>query len=192
MDSPAGGKAAGGVVVVTDGAHGLGRETSERLARLGYAVVMSYAHDQRAAETIVEAILAGGGTAVAVRAEATDELDVDRLFGETVELFGVVDAVVHAAPDQRASFVVNQQAARRVRPGGAVVNLGPAVTIAAPTRALAAELRDRDISVNAVAADVDQTYSSGQIANIVAYLLSDDGHAITGQVIEPDNHPGVA
>jgi enoyl-[acyl-carrier-protein] reductase (NADH) len=41
-------------------------------------------------------------------------------------------------------------------------------------------------------ADVDQTYSSGQIANIVAYLLSADGHAITGQVIEPDNHPGVA
>ena len=83
------------VAVVTGGSRGIGAETVERLAGLGYAVVVDYAHDQRAAESTVEAILAGRGSAVAVRADIADELDVERLFAETIQTFGAIDAVVH-------------------------------------------------------------------------------------------------
>jgi 3-oxoacyl-[acyl-carrier protein] reductase len=143
------GVSAARVVIVTGGSRGLGRETTDRLARLGYAVVVSYADDQREAESTVEAVLDGNGTAVAVRADVDDDLDVERLFAETIELFGAIDAVVHAVRGRvagtpvgevgldefdavfrthtRAAFVVNRHAARHVRTGGVIVNLSTSV-----------------------------------------------------------------
>jgi 3-oxoacyl-[acyl-carrier protein] reductase len=86
------------VAIVTGGSRGVGRQVARRLARRGYAVVVGYANDQRDADRTVDEILAAGGCAVAVRADVTDLLDVERLFAETVEAFGGVDLVVHAAP----------------------------------------------------------------------------------------------
>ena len=57
----------------------MGRETIKRLASVGYAVVVNYVHDQRAAESTVEAVLEGRGTAVTIRADVADVLDVERL-----------------------------------------------------------------------------------------------------------------
>ena len=67
----------------------------------------------------------------------------------------------------RGTFIVNQQAARRVRPGGAIINFSSSVigrvlptytgyaaskaAVEAMTFILAHELRGRDITVNAVA-----------------------------------------
>lgn len=221
-----GGLPGGRVAIVTGGSRGIGRETTLRLASLGYAVVVNYAHDQRAAEATVEAVLSANGAAVAVRADIDDDLDVERLFAETIEAFGAIDAVVHAvrgrvtatpvtriAPAEfdallrtniRATFTVNRLAARQVRNGGAIVNLsssvvtsplayGPYATTAAATdtltRVLALELRDRDITVNAVSLEARHRRPSGWVADIIAYLLSDAGHGITGQVIHVDGRP---
>jgi len=208
----------GRVAIVTGGSRGVGRDVIRRLASLGYAVVVNYAHDQRTADSTVEAVLAGNGTAVAVRADVDDELDVERLFTETIEAFGAVDAVVHAvrgritpapvaqlALDQfdallrtniRATFLVNRMAARQVRDGGAIVNLSsPAngaytTTTAATgalTRVLAAELRDRDITVNGVLLQAGRARPPRGAADVIAYLLGDSGHAITGQLIHLDD-----
>ena len=88
MTTPLDGAPAGRVAIVTGGSRGVGRATVRSLASRGYAVVVNYLHDQRAAESTVEAILADNGTAVAVRADVADELDVERLFAETIEAFG--------------------------------------------------------------------------------------------------------
>src|SRR6185312_5759928 len=85
----------GRVAIVTGGSRGVGRATIGRLAARGYSVVVDYLHDQRAAEATVETVLAGRGTAMAVRADVTDDLDVQRLFAETIVAFGCVDVVVH-------------------------------------------------------------------------------------------------
>jgi 3-oxoacyl-[acyl-carrier protein] reductase len=90
------GPSAGRVAIVTGGSRGVGRATVRRLAASGYAVVVNYLHDQRAAESTVEAILAGNTDAVAVRADVADDLDVERLFAETIAAFGGIDVVVHA------------------------------------------------------------------------------------------------
>jgi 3-oxoacyl-[acyl-carrier protein] reductase len=217
----------GRVVIVTGGSRGVGREAIRRLAGLGYAVVVNYAHDQRAADSTVEAILAENGTAMAVRADVDDDLDVERLFTETIEAFGAIDAVVHAVRGRvtatpvaeislddfdallrtniRATFVVNRMAARQVRNGGAIVNLSsPAVTSPRPasgayavttaaadvlTRVLAVELRDRDITVNGVSLEAGRRRPAIRVADLVAYLLSDAGHGITGQVIHLNDQP---
>jgi 3-oxoacyl-[acyl-carrier protein] reductase len=115
------------------------------LAARGYAVVVDYLHDQRAAESTVDRVLAANGTAVAVRADVADEVDVARLFAETIETFGGIDVVVHTVGGQvsptpladadldefdalcrittRATFIVNRQAARYLRDAGSIVNL---------------------------------------------------------------------
>src|SRR4029453_18184155 len=96
MTTPLDGASEGRVAIVTGGSRGVGRATIARLAARGYAVVVNYLHDQHGAESTVGTVLAGRGAAVAVRADVTDDLDVQRLFAETIVAFGRVDAVVHA------------------------------------------------------------------------------------------------
>jgi 3-oxoacyl-[acyl-carrier protein] reductase len=109
------------VAIVTGGSRGVGRQVARRLARRSYAVVVGYAHVQRDADGTVDEILAAGGSAVAIRADVTDALDVERLFAETVEAFGRVDLVVHAAPRPRT--LVEAEAARHL--AGDVAVVGP-------------------------------------------------------------------
>jgi 3-oxoacyl-[acyl-carrier protein] reductase len=221
MNVALGGPSAGRVAIVTGGSRGVGRATICRLAASGYAVVVNYLHDQLAADSTVEMILADRGAAVTVRADIADELDVERLFAETIAAFGGIDVVVHAAgsriatnpvtdvdPDAfdalcrlntRASFIVNRQAARHLRDGGAIINLTSSVVTSpvpnysalaatkagteALTRTLALELHGREVTVNAVALEVDRRCVPDRVADAVAYLLSEHGHRVTGQVI---------
>ncbi len=222
MTTALNGSPAGRVAVVTGGSRGVGRAATSRLAACGYAVVVNYLHDQRAAESTVEAVLANNGDAVAVRADIADDLDVKRLFAESIAAFGGIDVVVHAvggriAPspvtkvdldefdalvriNARATFVVNREAARHLRDGGAIVNLsssaggsslrthGVYAAAKAPadmlTRALALELHERDITVNAVSLETGRPCAPDRVADVIAYLLSDHGHRITGQVLQ--------
>ena len=225
MNIPLNGSPAGRVAIVTGGSRGVGRATIRLLAARGYAVVVNYLHDRRAAESAVEAILAGHGDAVAIRADAADDLDVQRLFAETIAVFGGIDVVVHAVGspvtatpvaevdleeldalvriNTRATFVVNREAARHLRNGGAIVNLTSsasglsrpayglyAATKAATdvlTRALALELRERDITVNAVSLQVGTPCAPNRVADVVAYLLTEHGHRVTGHVLRVDD-----
>ena len=225
MNIPLDGSPAGRVAIVTGGSRGVGRAATRLLAARGYAVVVNYLHDQGAAESTVDAILTDKGAAVAVRADVADDLDVQRLFAETIAAFGGIDVVVHAvgspvttAPvaevdldvfdalvriNTRATFIVNREAARHLRNGGAIVNLtSPADSLALTayslyaatkaatqvlTRALALELRERDITVNAVSLGVDMPCAPNGVADVVAYLLSDHGHRLTGRVLRVDD-----
>src|ERR1700759_1135778 len=91
------GSSAGRVAIVTGGSRGVGQAAVRCLAARGYAVVVNYLHEQRAGESGVDAIRANNGNAVAVRADVADDLDVKRLFAETIAAFGGIDVVVHAA-----------------------------------------------------------------------------------------------
>ncbi len=221
MNIPLDGSPAGRVAIVTGGSRGVGRATIRLLAARGYAVVVNYLHDRRAAESTVEAILAGNSDAVTIRADVADDLDVERLFAETIAAFGGIDVLIHAlgSPvtatpvaefdldvldalvriNTRATFIVNREAARHLRNGGTIVNLTSsadgsslpayglyAATKAATdvlTRALALELRGRDITVNAVSLEVEMPCAPSRVADVVAYLLTDRGHRLTGHVL---------
>ena len=63
------------VAIVTGGSRGVGREVVRKLANRGYAVVVGYIRDQGAADSIVEEVLAAGGTALTIRAAVADELN---------------------------------------------------------------------------------------------------------------------
>ncbi|MFJ6569741.1 SDR family oxidoreductase [Streptomyces sp. NPDC091292] len=176
------------VAVVTGGSRGIGRESAERLAADGFAVVVNYAGNKTEADAAVAAITAAGGEAIAHQGDVADETAMAEVFDAAERTFGGVDVVVHAAgvltlarlvdtdldaldrmhrTNIRGTFVVDQQAARRVRDGGAIINFSSSVValalpgysgyaatkgaVEAMTLVLARELRGRDITVNAVA-----------------------------------------
>jgi 3-oxoacyl-[acyl-carrier protein] reductase len=153
------------VAVVTGGSCGAGREIARKLAARGYAVIVVYLRDHSEAEAAVAEILAADGTALAVRADVTDELDVERIFDETHAAFGGIDVVVHAA--MRGASVVNEEAARRLRHGGAIVDVCSSDAI---TPDLAHELRARDITVNGLAPGLECPGADHAIADLIALL----------------------
>ena len=76
------------VAIVTGGSAGTGREVARGLAGWGWAIVVVYLEHQRTAEATVAEILAAEGRTVAVRADLADDLDVQRLFAESIAAFG--------------------------------------------------------------------------------------------------------
>lgn len=176
------------VAIVTGGSGGIGAAAAERLGADGLRIVVHYAGNAERAEATVKEITAAGGTATAMQADVADEAQVAALFDAAEERYGGVDVVVHTAgimvlspladmeladfdrmqrSNLRGTFVVDQQAARRLRSGGAIINFSSSVVkLALPTYTayaatkgatdaltliLAKELRGRDITVNAVA-----------------------------------------
>ncbi|MFD9186800.1 SDR family oxidoreductase [Streptomyces phaeochromogenes] len=176
------------VAVITGGSRGIGRQSVARLAADGFAVVAGYSGNADLAEAAVEEVTSAGGRAIAVRGDVADEDDMSALFDLAESTYGGVDVVVHAAgrahtaavvdldladldalhrTNIRGTFVVAQQAARRIRPGGTVITFSTSVVglafptygaysaskgaVEALTMILARELRGRDVTVNAVA-----------------------------------------
>jgi succinyl-CoA synthetase alpha subunit len=136
------------VAIVTGGSSGTGRDVARVLTSWGWAIVVVYLEHQRTAEATVAEILAAEGNVVAVRADLADELDVQRLFAESIAAFAGVDVVVHTTTG-RASLLC-QTAARHIRPRGAVVCISAAAGV---TPGVARQLRERGITVGRAPAD---------------------------------------
>ena len=176
------------VALITGGSGGIGRAVAERLAKDGIAVGVHYAGNKSRADETVAAISAAGGRAIPVGGDVADEQEMAAAFDAVEAEFGGIDVVVNTAgimvlspiatmdlddldrmhrTNIRGTFVVSQQAARRVRTGGAIINFSTTVTrtkfptyggyvaskaaVEAMTLVLARELRGKDITVNTVA-----------------------------------------
>jgi 3-oxoacyl-[acyl-carrier protein] reductase len=136
--------------IVTGGS----REVAEALADRGYGVVVVYL---RRADAPLDAL--------AIRADITDELDVARLFEETLDAFGGVDALVHTAA--RDTAVIDRHAARHLRRGGAIVNVSSTGAIAPE---LVEQLRRRDITVNGLAPGLEPPGADHRLTDLIAFL----------------------
>jgi NAD(P)-dependent dehydrogenase (short-subunit alcohol dehydrogenase family) len=138
------------VLLVTGASRGIGAATARLAARRGWAVAVNYASNSLAADEVVRAIRAEGGTAIAVAADVGDEAQVMAMYeridaklgplGGLVNNAGVVDRTsrVDAMDVARlermlrinvvGSFVCAREAVRRMSTahggaGGSIVNL---------------------------------------------------------------------
>jgi NAD(P)-dependent dehydrogenase (short-subunit alcohol dehydrogenase family) len=103
------------IILITGGSRGIGAATARLAARQGYAVAVNYTTNSLAADEVVRQIHAGGGTAITVQADVSDEAQVLAMF-ETVDTrLGQLSALVNSAGVVDVTARVDQMALTRWR-----------------------------------------------------------------------------
>ncbi|MCS2608784.1 SDR family oxidoreductase [Halomonas dongshanensis] len=136
------------VALVTGGSRGIGAAIALKLAEEGFAVVVNYAGNHAAADSVVKKIIDAGGKAHAMQANIADAAAVQALFERIEATHGRLDVLVNNAGimtlaplGQMAPSVVDAQidinlkgtintlreAANRLQDGGRIINLSTSV-----------------------------------------------------------------
>ncbi len=86
-----------GVMIITGGSQGIGAATARLAAARGYKVAISYRSGADYAASVVADIVASGGEAIAIQADATSESATEALFAAVDAAYGPVTALVNNA-----------------------------------------------------------------------------------------------
>ncbi|WP_413742689.1 SDR family oxidoreductase [Sodalis sp. RH15] len=143
------------ITLITGGDRGIGRATALCLANRGHKVCIGYRTREDCAHEVVENILHAGGTAIAVRADISQEEQVEALFQQIDKDLGPISGLVNNAGmlmlqasieevnEQRlatlfatnvsGSFLCAREAVKRMAfrhggQGGAIVNVSSAAS----------------------------------------------------------------
>jgi NAD(P)-dependent dehydrogenase (short-subunit alcohol dehydrogenase family) len=112
------------VLLVTGGSRGIGAAVS-RLAVGKYRIVVNYASNDAAAQTLVREIEAGGGEAIAVKADIGSEGDILAMFAAVDRRFGRLDALVNDAGIVDVKARVDEMSAARLERMMRINAIGP-------------------------------------------------------------------
>jgi glucose 1-dehydrogenase len=92
---------AGQQALVTGANSGIGKAVAFALADAGATVAVNYVVGEDEAQTVVDDIKTAGGRAIALRADVSNEEQVDTMFKQAIATFGTLDIVVANAGLQR-------------------------------------------------------------------------------------------
>ncbi len=133
------------VALVTGGSRGIGAAIVQRLAREGAHVALTYSRSPERAEQVLHEAASGGGKTLAIQADSADPQAVTEAVERTARELGGLDILVNNAGvavfapladykledfektfaiNVRAVFVATQAAARHMREGGRIINIG--------------------------------------------------------------------
>lgn len=85
------------VILVTGGGRGIGAATARLAAQRGYAVAVNYLSHADAANRVVQEIRSAGGTAIAIAADVSREVEVRQLFESVDRDLGRITVLVNNA-----------------------------------------------------------------------------------------------
>ena len=87
--------------MVTGASSGIGAGIAKALASEGASVVINYASSPDKADKVKSEIQSGGGTAITIKADVSNEEEVIAMFKETYKQFGTVDILINNAGLQK-------------------------------------------------------------------------------------------
>lgn len=135
----------GKIAIVTGGSRSIGAAIAKRLAADGATVAITYNASPDRAEAVVQEIVAAGGQAVALAADAGNPEAVRAAIAEVAQRFGKIDILVNnagisllGAPEDIAFedfqrilavnvtgvFVATQQVLKHMGQGGRIIHIG--------------------------------------------------------------------
>jgi len=85
------------VLLIAGGSRGIGASTARLAGARGYDVAVNYKSNAKAASSVVDAVKAAGGKAVAIAGDMAIEADVERVFDAATAQLGPVIHFVHSA-----------------------------------------------------------------------------------------------
>jgi nucleoside-diphosphate-sugar epimerase len=182
------------VAIVTGGASGLGRAEAFALAARGAHVVVVDSKDPIA---VVSEIVRRGGVAAGGTVDVSDPGAVDTLVDRVLAEFGDLHVVVNdvIATNLTATFLIARRAAVHWRDAHkrgetrrrALITTSSESTakavVAALTLMFATEPAPYGVDVNAIASRALDPFASDHVAAIVAWLASNSGAGISGEVL---------
>jgi glucose 1-dehydrogenase len=98
--------------LVTGANSGIGQAVAIGLARAGADVIVNYVTNEPAARQVVEAIEAEGVKGLAIKADVSQEAEVQAMFKQALAAFGTIDILVPNAGLQRDSALVEMTLAQ--------------------------------------------------------------------------------
>jgi glucose 1-dehydrogenase len=98
--------------LVTGANSGIGRAVAIAFARAGADVIVNYVADEPAARQVVETIEGAGVKARAIKADVSQEAEVQAMFEQALAAFGTIDILVPNAGLQRDAALVEMTLAQ--------------------------------------------------------------------------------
>jgi 3-oxoacyl-[acyl-carrier protein] reductase len=140
---------AGQTALVTGASRGIGRAVALELAGAGATVAVNYASSSGAAEEVVAKISAAGGSAYALKADVSQEDQVEQLMAAVLERSGSLDVLVNNAGITRDGLLMRM----KTEDWQAVLELnlsGVFLCTRAITRTMLKQKRGRIINITSV------------------------------------------
>ena len=76
------------VLLIAGGSRGIGAATAKFAGARGYDVAINYKSNAKAAASVVDAVKAAGGKAVAIQGDMVTEQAIERVFDEAAKALG--------------------------------------------------------------------------------------------------------
>jgi 3-oxoacyl-[acyl-carrier protein] reductase len=203
----------GKVALVQGGSRGIGAAIVKRLAEQGAAVAFTFVSSEDKARVLQDEITSAGGQALAIKADSAHERDIRGAVAKTVDAFKGLDILVNNAGvlaiapldefkledfdrtlaiNVRSVFIASQEAARHMKDGGRIINIGSTNADRMPfagggvyamsksalvglTKGLARDLGPRGITVNNVQpgpVDTDMNPADSDFATSLMGLMA--------------------
>lgn len=203
----------GKVALVQGGSRGIGAAIVKRLAEQGAAVAFTFVSSEDKARALQDEITSAGGKALAIKADSANEHEIRSAVAKTVEAFEGLDILVNNAGvlaiapldefkledfdrtlaiNVRSVFIASQEAARHMKDGGRIINIGSTNADRMPfagggvyamsksalvglTKGLARDLGPRGITVNNVQpgpVDTDMNPADSDFATSLMGLMA--------------------